>query len=233
MTNDAERLTEPPERRTMPLELRLTDDSEGVIDGYAAVFNRKSENLGGFVEQIAPGAFAKTIAENPAIVALFNHNPDQVLGSTRNGTLQLEEDKKGLHMRVKMPNTEPGRDVLELIRRGDVVSQSFSFQVIQDDWSLPEEGGQRLRTLKEVRLFDVGPVVFPAYKDTIVSARALSLAITTEPAQDHSAEEEQPTEPAQDHSVEEEVSVKSRSMNVKQWRLAMEAGKQYGEGEEK
>jgi len=150
-------------------DLRAMDtDTAPVISGYAAVFNSKSEDLGGFIEEIAPGAFGGGL--NDDIRALWNHESRYVLGRTTNGTLSLVEDERGLRFEVRPPDTSYAHDLIELIRRGDVNQMSFGFQVIDDEWRT--EGGINYRTLKKVRLFEVSPVTFPAYPETSAEARA-------------------------------------------------------------
>jgi len=157
------------EKRAFPVEWR--EDSEGKIKGYSAVFNRLSGDLGGFKEKIAPGAFTKTLAESD-VRALFNHDPNFVLGRTKSGTLELREDEKGLWMEVEPPDTQWARDLVTTIKRGDIDQQSFAFRTIKDTWT-NEEGKLPIRTLNEVQLFDVSPVTYPAYPQTSVDVRAL------------------------------------------------------------
>lgn len=164
------------ERRFVVAEgLRLEKRAEGGVTlvGYAAVFNTLSVNLGGFREQIAPGAFKETLAEED-IRSLFNHNEDKVLGRRANGTLRLEEDDKGLRFANDLPDTQLSRDLAVLIERGDVTQMSFAFRVKPngDDWVEDDKLGL-VRTLTAVRLRDVGPVTFPAYPDTQVAVRSL------------------------------------------------------------
>ena len=146
-------------------ELRVDDDEQG-ITGYAAVFNRWSEDLGFFKEKIQQGAFKKTIKEND-VRALINHDPNLIIGRTKNKTLELKEDDKGLWFDVKLPDTTYANDLRESIRRKDITQNSFGFQTVQDEWS--KDGAKR--TLTEVKLFDVSPVTFPAYKQTSVKLR--------------------------------------------------------------
>lgn len=152
-------------------ELRLLDDDgQSFIEGYAAVFGKPSHDLGGFIEYIQPGAFRNAIKEDD-VRALVNHVDGlSTIGRTASGTLELEEDKKGLKYRVKVPDTSAGRDVVELIKRGDITGSSFSFEAITDKWETID--GDEVRTLVEVRLFDVSPVTFPAYPDTDVAVRS-------------------------------------------------------------
>lgn len=161
------------ERRTFvePVELRAVG-GKLIAAGYAAVFNKLSQNLGGFVEQVAPGAFAKTIKEQD-VRALFNHDENQVLGRNLPGTLRLEEDGTGLGYEVDLPDTTIGRDVAKLLERQDVSGSSFGFRVIEDEWG-ETEAGFPLRTLRQVSLRDVGPVTFPAYTDSTSALRSLA-----------------------------------------------------------
>ena len=162
------------ERRAFAMvELRVegADDGPKRVVGHAAVFDSLSEDLGGFRERVARGAFAATIATDD-IRALFNHDPNQVLGRNRAGTLKLAEDETGLAIAITPPDTQVGRDLLVSIERGDVSQMSFGFQTLSDEWVM--EAGDEVRTLKAVRLFDVSPVTFPAYPQTDVALRALA-----------------------------------------------------------
>ena len=163
------------ERRTNlgTVEFRAQGDKL-LAAGYAATFNKLSQNLGGFVEQVAPGAFAKTIQEQD-IRALFNHDENHVLGRLAPGTLRLSEDGTGLAYEIDLPDTTAGRDVAKLLERGDVSGSSFAFRTIDDEWG-ETEAGFPLRTLKQVSLRDVGPVTFPAYTDSTSALRSLAEA---------------------------------------------------------
>ena len=112
------------------LELRDDEGTEGSspkIVGYPVVFDSLSNDLGGFVEKVERGAFAESLANNDEVHALFNHDDDKVLGRLGAGTLRLWEDDHGLRMELDPPNTTVGNDVVELLRRGDLVSMSFGF----------------------------------------------------------------------------------------------------------
>jgi hypothetical protein len=162
-----------PERRSWPGELRMEkrDGEPAKIVGYAAVFDSWYEEPDmRFREKIRPGAFAKTIQEAD-IRALWNHNPDYVLGRTKNGTLTLREDERGLWMEVAPPEAQWARDLMRSIERGDVDQQSFGFRAIKEEWNTTRDWEER--TLVEVHLFDVSPVTFPAYEDTIAQVRSL------------------------------------------------------------
>jgi HK97 family phage prohead protease len=148
-------------------ELRA-DEKENTIYGYGARFNVWSSPLGMFKEKIRKGAFSKTIGESD-IRSLFNHDPNFILSRTRNKTLRLWEDEKGLAFEAKLPDTSYAKDLLENIRRKNITQNSFGFEAIQDEWN---KAGNK-RELVEVKLFDVGPVTFPAYPQTSVQARSV------------------------------------------------------------
>jgi uncharacterized protein len=151
--------------------IRAAKDSKR-IEGYAAVFNTVTD-LGSFREKIAPGAFSKAIADKQDVRALFNHNPDNVLGRTKSGTLTLEEDNTGLKFTVDpMPDTTIGQDVHQMILRGDVDQCSFGFVVNRESVEYDADG-VATRTVQECDLFDVSPVTYPAYPTTSVQARSI------------------------------------------------------------
>lgn len=153
------------ERRSFTLE--SVDIEEGKVTGHAALFNSLSNDLGGFREQIAPGAFKRSLESKADIRALFNHDPSKVLGRTKNGTLRLSEDDKGLRMEIDLPKW--AEDVRESIKRGDIDQASFGFRVIKDSWETRD--GEKIRTLEDVELIEVSPVTFPAYPETQLQAR--------------------------------------------------------------
>lgn len=144
---------------------------ENVIEGYAAVFNKDSEDFGGWVERIERGAFSDVLNDNA--VALFNHDMNLVLG--RNGVnVTLSEDESGLRYKVKLPDTTFAKDLRQLIKDGIIHQSSFAFTVKEQRWAKPEKTGEpHVRTITKVgRLYDVSPVTTPAYPDASVGARA-------------------------------------------------------------
>lgn len=145
------------------------DGAGKTLTGYAALFNQVANMYDYFDEIIAPGAFAKSLAGD--VRALWNHNSDFPLGRTTNQTLQLSEDARGLAFTLTPPDTAMGRDALVSVDRGDVTGVSFGFEVVTDEWATV--GGKKTRTLREVMLYEISPVVFPAYEDTSVEARSL------------------------------------------------------------
>jgi HK97 family phage prohead protease len=166
------------EIRTQKVELRVNRKEDGAlpkIEGYASVFNKDSEDMG-FIERVAPGAFKKALKISDAR-ALFNHDPNYILGRQSSGTLKLKEDKTGLFMSVNPPDTQIIRDlVLTPIERGDMTEQSFGFSIAADEWK-DLDTDHPTRTITEVKnVFDVSPVTFAAYNDTSVALRSLALA---------------------------------------------------------
>jgi HK97 family phage prohead protease len=166
------------ERRFFAVEGLAVETREGkapVLRGHAAVFNQLSEDLGGFREQIVPGAFASAVDGSDDVRALFNHDSNFILGRNRSKTLRLKEDSRGLAIEIDVPDTQTIRDlVLAPIERGDVSQMSFGFSVRPNgqDWAKDDEG-RVVRTLKSLRCFDVSPVVFPAYPQTDVGLREM------------------------------------------------------------
>lgn len=163
------------ERRTVNVEFRAQEDKP-LIRGVAAVFNSLSENLGGFREQIAAGAF-KSALENCDVRALFNHDSNMILGRTTSKTLRLSETEQGLEFECDMPDTQYARDLMACMKRGDINQCSFGFSVDDggDTWQ-KDEAGKWVRTIHVVsRLYDVSPVTYPAYPDTACALRSLDL----------------------------------------------------------
>ncbi len=136
---------------TQITEAQVDDAKTSQIVGYAALFNSRSEDLGGFVKQIAPGAFTKTIKESD-IRSLFNHDTSKPLGRVSAGNLLLETDSKGLRMTLT-PNLGSSwvQDAVEAIRSGLISQMSFGFMTGNDNWDMV--GDQLVRTLLEVQLF--------------------------------------------------------------------------------
>jgi hypothetical protein len=158
------------ERRTFTVqdvEARQTEDGTMRLRGYAAVFNDASVPLP-FKETIAPGAFRKTLSETPDVRLLANHQ-GLPLARTKNGTMTLTEDARGLFMDAEIADTTEGRDLWTLVERGDVDQMSFAFRVIRQAWNKDRTE----RTLTEVSLADgdVSVVTYPAYPTTMVEAR--------------------------------------------------------------
>ena len=154
-----------------------TENDRPKMYGHAAMFDSLSEDLGGFRERIAPGAFSKSL-ESADIRALFNHDSNIVLGRNKSGTLRLKEDKTGLAIEIDPPDTQAARDLIVSMERGDISQMSFGFRTIGDKWAKVD--GEWTRTLLEVDLFDVSPVTYPAYAATDIAVRSMQEAIKLE-----------------------------------------------------
>jgi hypothetical protein len=169
------------QRRFTSAEIRATSDYK--VGGIAASYNTQSQNLGGFVEKIAPGAFSNSLRQNVDVKALVNHDPSLILGRTKNGTLTLSDSPEGLRWECQLDKTNPQhQSFYSSIRRGDIDECSFAFTVPEngDEWDFnpkaaKDDDGEYccLRTLRNVNLMDVSAVTYPAYqKGTAVGARA-------------------------------------------------------------
>lgn len=158
-----------PEVRTNSVDFEVRAEGDGMsFTGYASVFNSPSQDLGGFIEYVAPGAFKRSLQSRNEVKLLWNHDSGEPLASLRGGTMSLTEDEYGLKVSAKLPNTTRGRDIAELLRTKVIDSMSFGFNVIKDTWS---RDGQT-RTLDSVRLFEVSIVSFPAYEATTAQVRS-------------------------------------------------------------
>lgn len=165
----------------IPTVRAASDGESSTISGYAAVFNEETVIAGVFREKIAPGAFSAAVTSDD-VRALFNHDPNYVLGRTTNGTLSLKEDKRGLFYDVELNPDDPDAvRVKAKIQRGDVSGSSFGFIVEEDSWDESEmkRGKLPLRTIRKASLFDVSPVTYPAYPQASVSARSMAESMAT------------------------------------------------------
>jgi hypothetical protein len=162
------------ERRNITQEFRVgtNDDKSPVIYGYAAVFDTPSNNMG-WIEEIDPHAFDSVMTTNPDVRALWNHNPDHVLGRTSAGTLSLMIDARGLAYNITTPDTTIANDLIVSMRRKDVTQSSFSFICKRDQWTDNANGTVTRRILEFEELIDVSPVTFPAYDGATSQARSL------------------------------------------------------------
>lgn len=168
--------------RSVPFELVRAAGEPGdglTLEGYGAVFDtptRIDSWEGTFDEVIARGAFAKTLKERTPKIQ-FDHGHHPMLGSVPIGAPEvIREDSHGLFVKVRLHDnwmTEPVRDA---IASGAIDGMSFRFAVVKEE--LDESGDLPLRTVTEVKLFEVGPVVFPAYESTSVGVRAVAQQLT-------------------------------------------------------
>jgi hypothetical protein len=155
-------------------QVETRDDGSHTISGYAAKFYREDDPgtefrlWDGAVERIAPGAFDT----GDDVRALFNHNPDIVLGRNTSGTMRLSVDDVGLRYEIDAPANAVAASVIESIQRGDVDGSSFGFRVNTDGAEWRTEGALEVRWLRSVTTYDVGPVTYPAYKSATSQARS-------------------------------------------------------------
>jgi uncharacterized protein len=167
------------ENRSFATECRAIEkDGKKFIDGYAAVYEKKSKLLydwidGSFFEIIQRGAFDGILKDpNLDVIASYNHDYNKIIARTVSKTLELVSDEKGLRYIIEVPDITYARDLYESIKRGDIFESSFTFQIEKQTWSKDSEGVD-LRTISEMRfLKEVAPVVWGAYADTKVATRS-------------------------------------------------------------
>lgn len=176
-------------QRSAPFEvIRASDTGDGfTLEGYAAVFNsRTTINSweGNFEEVIAPGAFKKALRERTPVL-MFNHGQHPFVGDMPIGSIQsAREDPQGLHVTARLFDNELIKPVRDAIAGGAIDGMSFRFSVVKEEWQQPtRKGALPLRTLRELKVPELGPVVFPAYAATSVSVRAreMAAALTDDP----------------------------------------------------
>lgn len=158
--------------RFVPTKFETRSEESGpMIACYFAVFNTITELWPGCKEQIAPGAFASSLSGD--VRALIDHETRLVLGRTVAGTLTLREDEFGLYGEIKI--NEHDTDAMNLyarVQRGDVSQCSFGFDIIAEDYVASPDGQTCTWTLRDVILYEVSIVTFPAYEATSAMARA-------------------------------------------------------------
>lgn len=148
------------------------EDGKRYLDGYFSVFNQPYEVYPGWIEEIAPGAFSRSLREGRDVKVLWNHNSDIVLGSTGNRTAYLSEDERGLHGPTEInEQDQDAKNAYARVARGDVRGCSFGFDIRAMEESWDEDGTYRTR-LTDVDLYEVSPCTFPAYTQTSIQARA-------------------------------------------------------------
>ncbi len=167
-----------PERRFTPTSAIGIETREGkpsILTGYASVFydgtpGTEYKLWDKAVERIAKTAYDRAVKEDD-VRALFNHDPNNLLGRTKSGTMRLVVDERGLLYSIDLPDTTLGKDVAESVRRNDLTGSSFSFIPTSVNWR--KEGDIEIREILAVELFDVGPVTYPAYESTTAGIRAV------------------------------------------------------------
>jgi len=154
-------------------ELRAANgDGVATLTGYAAVYESKDNDPGlPWDEYFARGAFGESISRGDDVRALVEHSGGlNTIGRRSAGTLELADDQRGVKVTISPPDTQVGRDVTELVRRGDLGEMSVGFRVITDEWSMVE--GVETRRILKADLFDVSIVSFAAYPDTTIGLRS-------------------------------------------------------------
>jgi len=169
--------TEVDEKRSIAysnLEVRAVDDGKTLI-GYAAIFDSPSEFMG-FTEFVKRGAFSKTLNDGADVRLLIDHD-GVPLARTRSGTMALEEDDRGLRVEAELDPLNPdAARIMSAMRRGDLSQMSFAFRTVKDSWN----GDRTVRELREVQLFDVSVVTFPAYEQTMAELRSKNETATVQ-----------------------------------------------------
>jgi HK97 family phage prohead protease len=165
------------------IEFRVADGSDGqTLEGYAAVFNAWTDirdSMGVYKERIAPGAFKRSLGQRQPVLQ-FDHGTHPLLGSLPLGSIStLREDRNGLFVKARLSDNWLVQPVRDAIRDGGITGMSFRFRVIADQWGTDAEGNDT-RTINEVELLELGPVVFPAYEQTSVAVRSLVGALDDE-----------------------------------------------------
>ena len=148
------------------------------LDGYAAVFDSWTNiesHEGTFRERIMPGAFTKTIRARTPVLQ-FDHGTHPVIGSIPLGVItSLTEDSHGLRVRARLADNWLVEPVRDAIAQGAIDGMSFKFRVIQQEWERADDRTME-RSITEIALYEVGPVVWPAYEDTSVGVRSAEVA---------------------------------------------------------
>ncbi|MFI6103168.1 HK97 family phage prohead protease [Streptomyces sp. NPDC051310] len=177
---------------TAGLEVRAGDEeTRPGFTGHAAVFNSRTA-IGnpltwGFYEEIAPGAFTKTISEGDARF-LIDHDTRMVVSRVSAGTLRLAQDAVGLAVDADLDSElSYVRDLVVNLRNRNITGMSFGFRVVKDDWETVSvettvdgdtaEAEAELRIIREVQLYEVSAVTFPAYEDTDAGLRSVGVAL--------------------------------------------------------
>jgi len=157
------------------LEVRAEGEGNTLV-GYAAVFDSPSEPMP-FIEYVKRGAFSKTLNDGADVRLLIDHE-GVPLARSKSGTLALEEDERGLRVEAELDPTNPdAARIISAMKRGDLNQMSFAFRTIKDNWS----DDRSVRELREVQLFDVSVVTFPAYEETVAELRSAQAPATIAP----------------------------------------------------
>lgn len=143
-----------------------TGDGQMTISGFAAVFNVLSHDLGGFRERISHGAFTDVLATDPDVHMDWDHDTRYILGRTRNNTLELSEQERGLRFFNRVAPTSYAQDLAVLMDRGDVDQASFKFTIGDEEWSEADDGAITANVRVVDGLYDVCVCAQGAYPQT-------------------------------------------------------------------
>lgn len=180
MPSTTERETRILPASTKEVRAIVGDDGAQKLRGYGVVFNLLSEDLGGFREKVNPVAANRTLGLNNDVLCCQNHDNNMLLGRTGAKTLRIGADEVGVWYEVDLPDTTAGRDTFAQVERGDIAGSSFTFSLPVGGVRWSREGETRIREIMEFRLYELGPVVSPAYLDTTVAVRSLDALIEEE-----------------------------------------------------
>lgn len=150
-------------------QLKSSSDDDMTVSGYFAVFDQPTELCPGENEVIKKGAFTASLKKEE-VVALWNHDSQKVLGRTSNDTLELEEDEHGLRGTLHIAPTTYGKDVYQLIKRGDLAGCSFGFYV--NDYQDVAKDGSVTHEITKAQLLEVSVVTWPQYEQTEIAIRS-------------------------------------------------------------
>lgn len=162
----------------MNLEHRTEEGKIGLVSGNAILYDTFSVDLGGFIERVDRSALDRTLKENGPygdILALYNHDPGNVIGRTSNETLKLNKTDTGLSVAIDLPDTTLGRDLNYSVKRKDLKGFSFGFRTEKDNWEMV--GDRIIRTLLDIDLIEISIVSMPAYLDTQIDSRGIKSVV--------------------------------------------------------
>ena len=161
----------------MSIETRVSKlgTESGKLVGVAVAYGTRSQDLGGFVEIIEPGAFSKHLVTNPDVRCLYEHDKKDLLGRTTSGTLRLSDSQQELAVEIDPPATRAGADCVELVKRGDLSGMSFGFSVVKDHWDMKAK--PPVRSVIEARLHEVTITSNPAYLTSAIALRCAAGAL--------------------------------------------------------
>jgi hypothetical protein len=206
-------------------EVRAAGDDSLVIEGYAANFEQRTD-LGYFKEEIARGAFDDVMEDDVRL--LLNHE-GAPMARTTNGTLELSIDDTGLKYRAALADTQDGRDLYKLIKRGDISQSSFAFTIAEQEWS--EDRSTRTVT-KMARLLDVSPVTYPAYPTTTVAARQMA-EVKPEPVEETQTISEAQPEKQEVRTFEQTAEKTAKQIKIMNFRNSNDAARYISQLEDK